>query len=240
MTHAAIICIMTLRAFGADVSRVILIIECRNFIFLFIVAGAAIFLSIQTLPIFFVFDFMVARDAGFTHIFTGVKFVIKCHQARVVLNFHSLGYGRHDATRCLKSKTLPYVAGIASDLNLHLLVAINAVSPNKSLMGRIFAVRFRGFSKIVAGTTVHFTVCGAASFLVIVMAIGAVGKGGMVRMIENHITSSSVKPDPFGGIRGPGKRIPYDAYNHTGNQDGYGKNLFDFVKHAFLFQDQND
>jgi hypothetical protein len=103
-------------------------------------------------------------------------------------------------------------------------------------MGRVFALGFPGLPKIVAGTTVHFMVNRGVFFLIIVMAIGAVRKRGMVSMIENYITSSGVKPYLFGGIRWSGKRIPHDAYNHTQDQDGYGENLFGFVKHSLFFR----
>ncbi len=239
MTRAAILCIMAFRAVGTDVSRVVLILEIRDLICQIIVTGAATFLPFKTLHTFFILKVMVASDAGFIHIFTDMLFVVKSHQAAIRLKFHRFGQGRHHATRRLKGKALLNVAGIAGDLHRHLLVTIDAIGSNKALMGWVFALGFPCLSKIVAGTTVHFIVCLGAPFLIIVMAIGAVGKGGMVSVIENHITSSGVKPHLFGGIRGPGKRIPHDAYNHTGDQDGDGKNLFGFVKHAYPFQDQN-
>ena len=89
MTRSTILCTMALRAVSADVSRVILILEFRDFIFQFIVAGAAAFLSFKTLHAFFIFKRVVARDAGFTHIFTDMNFVVKSHQAAICLKFHN-------------------------------------------------------------------------------------------------------------------------------------------------------
>jgi hypothetical protein len=183
MAFTAILFPMTGGTTKTNVANMVLVSRFGDLILKLIVARAALHLARHALHFLASYALVVTRYTARVYVFTDVDRVVENYPPVVCVKGDLFGKGWGYPSGALKGQTSLHMARVTGDVHFVLLMTRHAAGTDEPRMVWIIALEFPCLSVIMAGPAVHF----GAFFTKIVMAVSALGKCRMIRMIENDI-----------------------------------------------------